>query len=233
MSGTNGIRERRSSGVGRNGPANSRRMPDAASPLKISPGRRRRPRRWRGPPRTRRGPTRPRPCAASRTTRRSPRGVRLVDRHVLGPRRVGADRRGVDEPRHLRNGRGLEHPAAALDVDRSGLLLVARGLDQPGEVDDSVGALQQGHQGCAGDVGALPIRPSRGRMGTRRAIPSTDPTSGSSTRALTTLVPTLPVAPVTTMRTLTVYPNSGKTPPLPESRKRARARFCGTPKAVL
>ncbi len=76
------------------------------------------------------------------------------------------------------------------------------GLERPGEVDDGVGALEVGREGAVPvllDVGGEPRGAGRAQSGRRRARPTTDPTSGSSARAATTLVPTFPVAPVTTI----------------------------------
>jgi hypothetical protein len=79
--------------------------------------------------------------------------VALVDGAVLRALRVGADRRRVDEPGDAGACRGLEHPLAAADVDGLGDALVPGGLDQPGEVDHRVRALEQRVQVGLGDVG--------------------------------------------------------------------------------
>lgn len=53
------------------------------------------------------------------------------------------------------------------------------------------------------------------RFGSRRAIPSTESTSGSAPSAGSTLVPTFPVAPVTTTRIpVSTTPPRDTTPPL-------------------
>ena len=71
------------------------------------------------------------------------RGPRLVDRAVLRAGRVRADRGGVHERLDLGAGGGLEHPAAPVDVDRVQLPVVARGLDEPRQVDHGVGPAEQ------------------------------------------------------------------------------------------
>ena len=67
-------------------------------------------------------------------------------RAVLRPRRVGADRRGVDDCAHTGPSRRREDPVAAHHVGREQRRLVVRGLDEPGQVHDHVGAAEQRHQ---------------------------------------------------------------------------------------
>jgi hypothetical protein len=86
------------------------------------------------------------------------RRPRLVHPAVLRARRVGADRGRVDQRARARLRRGLEHPPRARHVDALELGLVARGLDQPGEVDDGVGAGEVRLERIGRDVGAHPAR---------------------------------------------------------------------------
>ena len=80
-------------------------------------------------------------------------GPRLVDGAVLRARRVGADGRCVHERLDARPRGGLEDAAAAVDVHRVQLPVVARGLDEPGEVHDGVGAAEDRVEVVVGDVG--------------------------------------------------------------------------------
>jgi hypothetical protein len=81
----------------------------------------------------------------------------LVDAAVLRPRRVGADRGGVDE----RGDAGLcdraEDALRPGDVHPPEQVGLARGLDQPGEVDDAVGAAEVGDEVVAGHVRGRPF----------------------------------------------------------------------------
>ena len=78
---------RAASGLGRNGPANRRRISDAAPRWKIRPGAAARRARRELEPRTRRAAARPRPCGASRTTSAPRRSATLSStRRSLGPR---------------------------------------------------------------------------------------------------------------------------------------------------
>ena len=203
VSGTIGISPRRTSGLGRNGPANSRRMPVAAPRLKISPGRRR--------------TTRIAGCSASKRVEHpldlglvarveqaldAAGRPALVDAAVLGARastRRPTTRARPSTPRP--RAAAVEDAAAAVDVDRAQLGVVARGLDQPRQVHDRVGARERRGEVVAGDVGGARSAPAGRRTppaGARSA--TTSSTSGSAHSAATTLVPTLPVAPVTATR---------------------------------
>src|SRR5215218_2443459 len=89
----------------------------------------------------------------------------LVDAAVLRARRVRADRRRVDERGDSRGGGRPEHARAPLDVHLVEKLLVAARLDQPGQVHDRVGALEERPKRGAGDVGLAPLRLREARLG--------------------------------------------------------------------
>lgn len=80
-------------------------------------------------------------------------GPALVDPFVLRSRRVGADRRRVDEGGHAHLGDGLEHPDRSEHVVAPGDLGFVGGLEEPGEVDDGRRVAQQLVQVVVGDVG--------------------------------------------------------------------------------
>jgi hypothetical protein len=91
----------------------------------------------------------------------------LVDRPVLGAGRVGAHRRGVDQRRHLGLPHRLKDPAAADHVDAPGGDRVVGGLEEPGKVDDDVGAAEARHQVVAAHVRGGPL--GLGRLPCRQA----------------------------------------------------------------
>jgi len=144
---------------GRNGPANSLRIPVAASRLKNQPG--------------------PQAhhsdlgvlllvrvekafdlCLVARVeARRDPvtRPV-LVDESVLRAGRVGADGRRVDECAHARALHRVEQTAAAVHVDPRQRRLVVRRLDEPCEVHDRIRAGQHRIEVVGADVGSRPFR---------------------------------------------------------------------------
>ena len=88
----------------------------------------------------------------------------LVDEAVLRAGRVDADRRRVDERRHTRVGDRAEDARGAVDVHAPQATPVARGLDQPREVDDGIGAAEQRHEIRRGHV------PTRGGRGPIRQV---------------------------------------------------------------
>ena len=85
-----------------------------------------------------------------------------------GPGRVRADRGGVHERTGAGGGRGREHPPRARDVRGLQRRLVARGLDQPGQVDHRVGPAEVPGQLRGGHVG---LHPARARRAPGRAAP--------------------------------------------------------------
>ena len=93
-----------------------------------------------------------------------------------------------------------EHPRGALHVDAAHLVRVVRGLQQPGEVDDDVGAGDDRQQVVLGDVEGVPLDARVGASRQPAGDPTTEVTSGASSSWGRSWEPTLPVAPVTTMR---------------------------------
>jgi hypothetical protein len=81
----------------------------------------------------------------------------LADEPVLRPLRVRPHRRGVDETASTALGGGSEHACAAGDVDSLQQFEVARGLDQPGEVDDGVRTPEERCELVVRDVGGRPV----------------------------------------------------------------------------
>src|SRR6185312_7600319 len=71
---------------------------------------------------------------------------------------VSAYRGRIDQSRHLCRGDSLEDPFASVHVHFARAGLIARWLDQPGEVDDDLGAIEQWPQLVAGDVCLSPSR---------------------------------------------------------------------------
>ena len=180
-----------------------------ASRLKIRPGRRRTTRiSGRGASITSSGRSACGLVARVERARDAVARPRLVDRAVLRPRRVDADRRRVHERGDARRRGGLEHAAAAVDVDRArarsrrGWAGSATRGGRPRRRPRRVGA-----QVVAGDVGARPLASAgRPRPAAGGRCPTISLTPASRPSADTTLVPTLPVAPVTTIRMTTALP---------------------------
>ena len=74
---------------------------------------------------------------------------------VVGMEAVGGDRRGVDEPRRRRRRAPPRRRCATREVDLARLLVVSE--DDEGEVDDDVGALDQGVHRLAVEHVALAV----------------------------------------------------------------------------
>lgn len=89
----------------------------------------------------------------------------LVDRLLDRPRTVRPDRRCVNEHGHAGALDRLEHASASLDVDAARLAFVARRLDQPRQVHDRVGALEERHEIVTADIRSGPGRLREGAVG--------------------------------------------------------------------
>ena len=76
---------------------------------------------------------------------------------VFRPRGVGADRRRVHERGDARLGDGAKHARRAVDIHPPEQRRIARRLDQPGEVDDGVGAAEEPDEIRLRDVCGRPI----------------------------------------------------------------------------
>ena len=157
MSGTRRRRLGRSSGFGRNGPTKRRLIPDAASRLKMRPGRGARLGLRLLPLEAVEQALDGRLVPAVEAGREPVGRPRLVDAAVIRPGRVGADGRGIDERGHARLGRCPEDPLRAVDVHAPERLQVARGLDQPCEVDDGVGPAKERREVRRRDIRLRPL----------------------------------------------------------------------------
>jgi hypothetical protein len=82
----------------------------------------------------------------------------LIDRSRARSGRVGADRGGIYERRHLSGSDGLKYPLTPTDIHFARACLIARGLYQPGEMDHHLGPSEQRLQPIACDVCQLPCR---------------------------------------------------------------------------
>ena len=84
-------------------------------------------------------------------------GPALVNAAVLWPGSVGSDRGGVDQRGDAGCGNRRKHASAAVDVDGSHGLAVARRLDRPRKMHDGIRALEELIQRRCDHVGAMPL----------------------------------------------------------------------------